>query len=245
LSLRRISKEKVKELYNGQGSIWEKDSWHAHTKRCLDEIVGSLADVAAGCNRVLHVGSAGDGYGLLGRENFHMDLAERRLSGIEGAIVGDLHQIPVAPAAIDLCTCVGNVLNYCDAAVAIAELANILVPGGWLILEFETSDSWEYFGSPAFRQSAARVETFYGDDPATALWVYSLKYASSLLTAHGLNIRRTRRVHVASSLVYKMTGRIDVASRLSVYDKVLEGVPGLSAGASNIILFCQKGTSAA
>lgn len=240
MGLRRISKDKVKELYNGHGSIWEKDSWHSHTKRRLDEIVGSLRDVAARSNRVLHVGSAGDGYGLTGRENFHLDLAERRLSGIEGAIVGDLHRIPLAPRAIDLCTCVGNVLNYCDAAVAIIELADILVPDGWLILEFETSDSWEYFGSPAFRQSAARVETFYGDDLATALWVYSLKYISSLLAAQGVIVRRTRRVHVASPLIYKMTGSIDLASKLSAYDSILEGMPGLSAGASNIILFCQK-----
>jgi len=64
--------------------------------------------------------------------------------------------------------------------------------------------------------------------------------APVLLAAQAISVKRTRRVHVVSPLIYKMTGRIDVASRLSAYDKILESVPGLSTGASNIILFCQK-----
>jgi hypothetical protein len=240
LEVRRISGERVRSLYNQLDDMWAADAWHGHTKKRLVSHVRKQQHLAKNADVVLHVGSAGESYGLNGRWNFHLDLAEKRLHGTPNAIIGDAHALPIRPNSIDLCTCVGSVLNYCDAVVVLGQISKALKAGAHLILEFETSDSWEFVGTPVHRRSAVLSETFYGGDPDCELWLYSLSYIRALLAANNLAINSVDRSHVLSSLVYRLSKDISLSAKFGFVDVVAERMPVLRGGAANIILLCQK-----
>jgi SAM-dependent methyltransferase len=242
MEVRRISGEKVRGLYNQLDDMWGADSWHDHTRKRLALHLKKCRHLAKAANVVLHLGSAGESYGLQGNWTFHIDLAEKRLRETAGAVIGDIHSLPIQPHAVNFCTCVGSVLNYCDAVVVLGQISKILKPGAHFVLEFETSDSWEYAGKAAYRQSAALSETFYGGDPNCRLWLYSLSYIKALLQANDLAIKKIDRSHVLSSLVYRWTQNDVRAARYGRVDHIAGKLPILSRGAANIILLCQKTT---
>jgi hypothetical protein len=240
VEVRRITGDKVRSLYNQLENMWGADSWHDHTRKSLMLHLQKQRHLAEAANVVLHLGSAGESYGLQGRRTCHIDLAEKRLLGTTGAVIGDVHALPIQPNSIDFCTCVGSVLNYCDAVVVLGQISKTLQPGAHFVLEFETSDSWEYAGTAVYRQSAALSETFYGGDQNCKLWLYSLSYIKSLLEANGLAIKAVDRSHVLSSLVYRWTKNVARAARYGRADYIAEKLPILRRGAANIILLCQK-----
>ena len=61
---------------------------------------------------------------------------------------------------LDFILCVGSVINYTDALCTIQEFSRILNSGGYLILEFENSYSFEYFLTNSFKKKANIVNTF-------------------------------------------------------------------------------------
>jgi SAM-dependent methyltransferase len=240
LEVRRIAGEKVRNLYNQLDNMWGADSWHDHTRKRLAQHLKRQAKLAETANVVLHLGSAGESYGLQGRWSCHIDLAEKRLLGASGAVIGDVHALPVQQLSVDFCTCVGSVLNYCDAVVVLREISKVLKPGAHLIVEFETSDSWEFLGTPVYRQSAALSETFYGGDPDCKLWLYSFSYIKALFDANDLSIKTVERSHVLSSLIYRWTKDVSRSAGYGRIDAVAGKIPILRRGSANIILLCQK-----
>lgn len=240
MEVQRIPGEKVRSLYNKLDDMWGVDAWHDHTRKRLASNLQKHRNLAQVADLVLHLGSAGESYGLHGLRTYHVDLAEQRLIGTSGAVVGDIHALPVKSHSIDFCTCVGSVLNYCDAVVVLRQISSILKPKAHFVLEFETSDSWEYVGNTVYRQSAALTETFYGGDPDCRLWLYSFSHIKSLLKANGLAIKSTNRSHVLSSLIYRWTKNSGRAAKYGRADCISEKLPIISRGASNIILLCQK-----
>jgi hypothetical protein len=240
LEVRRIAGEKVRGLYNHLDDMWAADSWHGHTQKRLASHLRKKQHLAANADIVLHVGSAGESYGLNGRWNCHIDLADKRLENTPNAIVGDAHALPIQPSSVDLCTCVGSVLNYCDAVVVLSQISKTLKVGSYLILEFETSDSWEFMGTSVYRRSAALSQTFYGGDPDCEIWLYSLAYIKALLTANNMVIKSVDRSHVISSLVYRLTKDVSFSAKFGAADIIAEKLPVLRRGSANIILLCQK-----
>ena len=242
MSEQRIPLEKVRALYEKPESMWSVDAWHRHTRARLEQVLATAALTERHPRYVLHVGSAGEDYGIQGEGTFHVDVSDAGLRGVHGAIVGDVHTLPIANSAVDLCVCVGSVINHCDAAVAISELGRVMKDGSWLALEFETSDSWEYLGTSTYRASAAYASTFYGENESMHLWVYSMKYVSGLLRANGLILKKTLGIHILSTMAYRLFGGTDFAARLGLADRALNFVPGLRGGAGNVLILCQKAT---
>ena len=124
--------------------MWNVDPWHQHTRRRLSEILTDVVASVAGRKRLLHLGSAGADYGINGLLTVHIDVAENLLRNVACAVVADAESLPLASHSFDCCVCVGSVLNHCDAATVIGEISRTLTIGGRLVLEFETSDSWEF-----------------------------------------------------------------------------------------------------
>jgi len=135
---------------------------------------------------------------------------------------------------------VGSVLNYCDAVVVLREISKALKAGSYLILEFESSDSWEFMGTSVYRQSAALSSTFYGGDPDCKLWLYSFAYIKALIQANDLAIKRVGRSHVLSSMIYRLTKDVSLSAKFGVADMIAEKIPVLRHGSANVILLCQK-----
>jgi len=240
LDMPRVSREKVRTVYNDLDNMWGADRWHAHTKAWLDHFLAKHALLSRTAQIVLHVGSAGTDYGVKGGFTCHIDVAEKKLAGVVGAIVGDVHSLPIAPGTVDLCTCVGSVLNYCDAVISLLELAAVVKPGGHLLIEFESSDSWEYIATPVYGLGVTSTLTFYSADPDCRLWVYSSRFIKDILVGRGFVVRDESRAHIVSSMVYRITKNERLAASFAVMDKIARRIPFLRRGASNIILLCQR-----
>ena len=174
---KHVDQNTTREFYNNVSEIWAPDDhWHLWSKQQIEQYLHSLAFQAT--DYVLNAGSGGNAYGIV-CNMVHVDIADQKLTGIPNAIISSVEKMPIGDAVFDAAICVGSVINYCDAAASIAELARVLKDNGTLVLEFENSSGYEYKGSSAYCSSATVVTVrFQGQDHTQ--WLYSLQYIKSL-----------------------------------------------------------------
>jgi len=189
--------------------------------------------------KILNAGSGGDSLGLQYRKHFHVDLAHRGLGA--RAAVANIQALPFADSSFDLIVCVGSVINYCDAYLAISEMARALKPQGKLILEFERSRSFEFILTSAFDANAHVVQTFYNEH-TQYLWVYSEKYLLSVLEANDMRLTYVERFHIISPLLLRLTNSPGIAAKLAEADLVLRKFNFLARLSCNAIFVCEKTT---
>ncbi|MBM3538745.1 MAG: class I SAM-dependent methyltransferase, partial [Alphaproteobacteria bacterium] len=143
----------VRDKYNAI-EIWpESDRWLAHVKGW---IAGTIAEWQprlglTPSSRILNAGSGDESYSIAPGMVINSDIADRKLVGMPFGVAGDLARLPLATGSVDVCVCVGSVVNYVpEHPRAIDEIGRVVKPGGSLILEFENSASLEYIGTPHF-----------------------------------------------------------------------------------------------
>lgn len=128
---------------------------------------------------ILNLGSAGDSLGLDSYTHIHLDIVEKNLFP-SFSICGNIQNLPFCDNSFEFIICVGSVINYCDAPSALAEISRVLRPTGYLILEFDKSESFEFLFTGSWRKPASVVRTFYLDDE-DVVWVYSEPFVEGLL----------------------------------------------------------------
>lgn len=233
----------IREKYNKIDDIWSPDDrWHRLTRERIEAFIRTeLPKTGRKSIRILNAGSGGNAYGLEGDNHVHVDIAERHLNQVPNKIVANIENIPVDSSGFDVCICVGSVLNYCDAAKTLQEFSRILRTGGILILEYEKSRSFDFLFRPWFNQQSALAETFYGPSKET-LWVYSEGYINQLLTTNKFRIINSKRFHILSPLILRVTGSATFASSFIIYDQICSRIPFLRTFSSNLILSCLRVT---
>jgi SAM-dependent methyltransferase len=237
----RLAPEAVRQRYQSQQAYDRSDPWHRFTaetiRREVSRIWGGLNLTPEAV--VLNIGAGNNDLGVCPPSAIHLDISEAGLAAFERRIVASVEAIPIEDESVDIAICVGSVINYCDAAAAISEIARVIKPDGRLLIEFESSRSGEFAFQACFGRAAAVAETFYGDDPET-VWVYTLDYVRSLLSARGLALTASTPIHIASP--WMLLANLDVkrAASLGRFDRVLRHVPYLSRWASNFLLVCRK-----
>lgn len=107
------------------------------------------------------------------------------------------------------------------------------------MLEFETSDSFEFMRSADFRRDVALVDTFY-DGAADKIYVYSRRYIVSVLEANDLEVREIRRFHHFSTLAYRLTRNERLSARWSALDALAARIPVVKDLSANIFITAQK-----
>ncbi len=225
--------------------VWEEhDAWHVYARDAIADFVRrSLERVAARSGeRVLNAGSGGIEYGRSDLKHIHVDIAETRIQHLPDSIVASVESIPLPDASFRICICTGSVINYCDAATALAELARLLQPGGWLILEFENSFNPEYLLSGAFARRAALVETFF-NGRIEGQWVYSIAHVKSLAKAAGLTTMYEECYHALSALAFALTRNSAFAARFAHADAWLRRFALARQFSSNLLFVLQKAPS--
>lgn len=65
----------------------------------------------------------------------------------ENYIIGSVEPIPLPDNSVDGIICAGSVVNYVDIQKAISEFSRVLKPHGFLIMEYERSNSAEFLFS--------------------------------------------------------------------------------------------------
>lgn len=236
-----LDPEKIRQQYNDLEGGWPKDDWHKHTYQRIWEFICSAVhqypDFTKGS--ILNAGSGGNSYGIESREMIHLDIAEKPISLIPNSIVGSIEKIPLPDHHVMSILCAGSVINYCDVFRGLSEFRRVLRPLGYLIFDYESSDSFEFFGTPHYRNSAAVVSTFF-NHKEEQIWIYSDSHMRNLLNHFGFEICITKRVHLLSPLVYRLTGSDRLASSFTFLDGLAKRLPYFRSRSTNVFLVCQK-----
>lgn len=219
--------------------IWPAtDAWHFFTRNAIYDTVRRWTSAFRKDGaRILNIGSGGSDYDLVGINLIHGDLCTRNLSAGTSTVC-NAERLPFQDATFDAAICVGSVLNYCDAFVALSEMARVVKRAGTLILEFEKSDNIEYIFSKPFCANAMMVTTFYCGEKER-VWVYNERYIKHLLSALGFEVRRRRAIHTLSSAMLRVLPS-QIAAKFGSWDRIVARLPWFNQFASNVILECEK-----
>lgn len=233
-----LEPKNIKIRYDSINSIWdEKDLWHDYTYRFIKKYISKYFLVETD-SLILNAGSAGNTYDVPGK-HIHLDISETKLKEINNSVVGDICNLPFNEEYFDYIICVGSVINYCDAFKALTELNRVLKNKGKLVIEFESSRSYEYFKGNDFNRSVAVVKTFY-QGKEEILYVYSPKYVNDLLRVNDFRIIDKRPFHIISPLSYLISKNSNKSSQFSRFDNYLYKMSPINMLSSNIIMICQK-----
>ena len=203
---------------------------HHHCKRIIPE---------SGHSRLLNIGSHGNDYGIVANEHIHIDLVADALVGVPLAAAADAELLPISSSSVDVAICVGSVINYSSPPKVFSEISRILKPLGYLLLEFEASDSFEFAFTSDFSMDVTLVETFY-NGVADKIYVYSVEYVISALEAAGIAVEELDRFHRLSTLIYRFTGRERLSAAFARFDRTFAKLPMIRNYSANIFLLAQK-----
>ncbi len=203
--MERLPKSEVQQFYNARKLIRSPDDiWSNHSYAEIDRFLDCIpTESYSGFG--LNAGSADIGFGIerSASDVIYLDIAYNLLPIDALSVGGDVERLPFPECGFDFILSVGAVLNYVDAAVTIAEFGRALKSGGFLILQFETTQSLEFIGTNTFRRSAEIVWTKY-DGKQHRQWVYSRAYIFNILRANGFSILRKQHYHIASPIFLRL-----------------------------------------
>lgn len=199
----------------------EKDIWHEHTYKAIVTIVEQWLQKYTNSQMVLlNAGSGGTEY-KTDAKIIHLDIVEKYISQFDDYIVGSVEKIELPNASLDGIICVGSVINYADVQRTIAEFSRLLKPNGFLILEFERSNSAEFLWTSQHNKLIFQKEYNYNSQKHL-LWMYSERHICQLLEQYGIDIQSIKRLHVLSSLLYRIGLTEEKAAPFSKYDSLCE-----------------------
>lgn len=232
----------VREKYNAI-EIWPAtDLWLSHVKAWISRTIRRWQP-ALGLTpaaRILNAGSGDESYSVAPGLVIDCDIADQKLLGMPYGVAGDLMNLPLATGAVDVCVCVGSVVNYVnDLSRAIGEIARVVKNDGRLILEFESSRSPEYLFTRHFGKDVSQVSTFYIYENEN-IWVYREHYVRQLLERAGFEIIAESRAHFAAPLIFRFKKDINYAARFAVLDRIVSRIPFLNRHSANVMYLCQR-----
>lgn len=232
----------VREKYNAI-EIWPStDLWLSHVKAWIGRTIKAWQP-ALGLTpaaRILNAGSGDESYSVAPGLVIDCDIADQKLVGMPCGVAGDLMNLPLAPASIDVCVCVGSVVNYVsDLTKAIGEIARVVKSDGRLILEFESSRSPEYLFTRHFGREVSQVSTFYIYENEN-IWVYHEDHVRGLLEQAGFEIIEESRTHFVAPLIFRFKKNINTAARFAVLDRLVSKIPFLNKHSANLMYLCQR-----
>jgi SAM-dependent methyltransferase len=239
-----IDPSTIAAKYNKIDEIWTKDDrWHWLTymdiKKFISEKISIIPDKEY---RILNAGSGGNNYDLPDSMVTHVDIAEEKLKIVTKKIISSIENIPVSDNYFDIVICVGSVINYCDPIKSIAELHRVLKSDGLLILEYESSNTFELIGKSAYNKSVVLINTFY-NNTTEKIWYYSCSFIEDILSNIGFQILSKRPFHILSPLVYRICHNSSFSSFFHFFDKPLRHLPFVNRLCSNKILVAQKAST--
>lgn len=236
--------ENRRQFYENHYRVSEPiDAWHEYAQNTVHSTTKRWFAQFGGKEnaRILNAGSGGSDYGIK-IPMVHLDIMAEKISDCPEHIVGDVTAIPADDSSFDVILCVGSVINYANAADAICQFHRVLRPGGFLILEYERSNSPEYWWKHGFSAPSVLVDTFYGG-VKTQLWAYSDQFVDGLLARNDFDSVKERRFHGLSSVVLAVTRSPHLASYFVLGDKLFANLPLIRALASNRMLAVKKLTT--
>lgn len=236
-----LNKEDIAKMYNEMDEIWpDDDKWYNFTHNCVVKYIDSQKQLMNLTEKslVLNLGSGGNEYNIDGI-HYHVDIAEEKIRHCKNYFVSTAENIPFNNDFFDGGICVGSVINYCDPFAVISEISRTLKLGGYFIIDFEQSESWQFYGLKEYKNDATIITSFnsgYED----RIWIFSLDYIVRILKTYSLKIVNIKRFHLLSPLLYRITKDENKSAKFAKFDSFLKLVPCIRNKSCNIILTVQK-----
>lgn len=233
-----MQEESAEEIYKSVSSVWPQNNrWYDYThQRIIKFIMLSLKSRLNKHSIYLNAGSGGSIYNLPGI-CYHADIAKNLICNLPNYVVASIENLPFPNSYFDAIICVGSVLNYCDAAQSIHELTRTLKSGGYMVLEFERSNTGELWGTEEYGKGTTFQKYEYMGHVHT-LCLYSERLIAGLLQGYGMQVIKCQRFHCLSALINRLTKQEESAGRFSCFDLILSPVSYLMA--HNTIMLCRK-----
>lgn len=234
--MNKLDGSKIQKFYEEVDRVWPlDDKWHEYNQKEIQKFIHQFS--FENC-KILNAGSGGNDYGL-NNDMYHIDIAENKIRNQKHHFVSSIEKMPFKDSSFDVVICVGSVINYCDAIIALNEIARVLKKNGLLILEFENSYSFEFRGTHAFKANASIVTTQYFNRPHK-MWVYSLKYIVNILHQNNFFIKTIYPFHILSSFAYYSNKNENKAAKYTTLDMFCRHIPILRRYSGNVILLGSK-----
>ena len=233
-------KTRAKSAYDQMEAIWPAgDPWSTYTKRNINAFVQRV--VPHGPLRILNAGCGDNDYGLpSGMIAANMDISMRQCRALPHPVVGDVEHIPFADDFFDVTICVGAVINYVRAEVAIPELVRVTKPGGLTLVDFESSFSAEIMFSKPWAKRTSVIERLYIDH-MDKTHLYSLGHVRSLFERSNSALVQSHSYHTATALWERLFKKAHIPQAAFAIDPYTSRMPVFRALASSILVACQKG----
>lgn len=233
-----MKEESTEDIYTSMDKVWpENNRWYNYTLQCITRfVISSLQCRLKDSSIYLNAGSGGSSYNLPGN-CVHVDIAENLIRMLPCYVVASIEDLPFPENTFDATICVGSVLNYCDAVKSITELARTLRPSGYLVLEFERSNTGELWGTKEYGKGVTLQKYEYLGHTHT-LFLYSECMILQLLRDCGLQVIKHRRFHNLSALANRLTKQEEPSGRFGRLDPLFTPISYYTA--HNIILLCRK-----
>ncbi len=237
----KIVQTKAEQNYKESEPWPNDDSWHTYTYNILHKYVqdrlsglrlnNSQVILNAGCGKTTYNTKA---------KMVYMDIIKDYVDLFENYLIGSVEQIPLSDNSMDGIICVGSVVNYVDIQKAISEFSRVLKPHGFLIMEYERSNSAEFLFSKDYAKTVF-LQKYKYNNQIHYLWMYNEKFVLKLAEYYGLCCMKKYRYHNVSSLLYRLGMKEESAAELSKFDKLTQ--PFSYPFAHNEILILTKNHS--
>lgn len=240
--MNEIDLHQVAQTYNFIADIWDKnDKWHWVTHEMIQSFIQHSLQVISyhPLAKILNAGSADNSYGIDGKNMVHIDIAQNKIKQMSNAVLANIEDLPLKNSVFDLIICVGSVINYCDPLRVFQEFDRLLVRKGYIILEFESSCTFELLGKRTFNRNLVLTDTFYNGGKER-LWYYSERFIKSIVGNFNLRIRSEDKCHLISPLIYRFIKNDRFASRFACFDNLCMGLPIINRLASNVIYLIER-----
>lgn len=202
----------------------EADIWHSWTYSIINNYVQDTLtslDLSNG-QIILNAGCGRTTYDSAGTM-IYMDIVEEYVSGFDNGLVASVESIPLNDSSINVVICVGSVVNYADIQKVFSEFSRILVPGGYLILEYERSNSAEFILDKNYANTVF-LKKYHYNEQIHNLFMYDERFVLSLSDYYGFSVVKKHRFHVISSLLYRLGISENKAAQFSSLDKFTQPI---------------------
>lgn len=237
-----IDSREVAKKYDSIKEIWHKDDkWHRHTFNFIKKFIWRSYNKILSSKemQILNAGAGGHCYNLPVGRFVHIDIATNKIRNLSNSILANIEHIPISEEEFELIICVGSVINYCDPIKVIGEFNRILKKGGYIILEFESSQTLELIGTINYSKKVVLTDTFYFGKKER-LWYYSEKFITELLSLNKMQILNVDKCHIISPLIYRIFKNENFAAFFTTFDFLFKYLPFINKPSSNIIYFIRK-----
>ena len=210
----------IRQLYNEMDEIWPtNDKLYLYTKSIIEKKVGKWIN-SYDSSYILNAGSGGTEYEVRGKV-CHLDIAENKIRNKEDFIIGSIENIPIQDELFDFVICVGSVINYINnISAALEELTRTLKNGGFLILEYERTNTAElWFKKNHNDDCFFKVYQYNGAEHG--IWLYSDKLINSLMFSNSMKLQKQYRFHSLSSVAARFNRKERTQFFLTKFDKIV------------------------